>query len=263
MDLKKVLDEVSGFIKLHGDRVYEHWDEVTVAEEKDAVDISTNFDVEIEKLFAEFVSVHFPEHGFKGEELSELNREGEYVWHIDPIDGTKYFIKGVPLWGLTLALVKGDEPVLGVIYNPVAKQLYTAYQGGGAFMNEKKLEINPETDPAKVQLVWDLTTWKYEWEKYKDKLTGASAQLMSTFYRVRALGNGAYSLAWLAQGLFGAYADPYRHKDKFVDIAAGVLIAKEAGAAVYRNPLGNDLEQLIIAKSELIDVIRPIIELKA
>ncbi len=260
-DLKNILDEVTTFIKFHGDRVFDHWQELTIDASKDGVDVTTNFDIEIEKKFAEFVKEHYPDHGFVGEEDQELNRTAEYIWHIDPIDGSKFFAKYVPLWGLTLALVKDGEPLVGVIYNPVSKQLYSAYKGGGAFLNDAPLKVPAEKDPAKLQMVWDLTTWKYEWEKYQDQFASMLGVLIKKFYRVRALGNGAYSLAWQAQGMFGAFVDPYRHASKFVDIAAGVLITQEAGATFYRHPLGNDMEQIIVASPEIIELVKPIIKL--
>lgn len=262
MNLQSILDEVSAFAKYHGDRVYERWEEHDIAKmDSDNVDVTTNFDIEIERAFAKFVIANYPDHGFRGEELTELNREGEYIWHIDPLDGTKYFAKGVPLWGTTLALVKGETPVLGIVYNPTTKQMYRAAEEIGSFLNDSLMRIEEPAETNRLQIAMDLTTHKYDWDNLQDKLCDIQSKLMQHFYRVRMLGNGAFALAWLAQGMFGAYVDPYRHRKKFVDVAAGYIIAAEAGAVHKRIALQDEMEQLIVAHPKLINTIEELIRL--
>lgn len=265
MNYAKILEELKTFIVEQGDKVYAGWENLKVVSSYDlGADMTTNFDKQIEKSFSEFVDKNFPQHGFRGEEFPELNRDAEYVWNIDPIDGTKYFARGIPFWSVTAALVQGENPLLGIVYDPVSRIIYEGFQDGGAYINGQKLIYNPtkEVDPKKLQVSVDLTTWKYDWDSLQDQLALTVTNLMKTFYRVRMFGAGAYSLSWLAQDMFGAYVDPYRHKKKFVDLAAGMIIAKEAGADIYRVNLDKEMEQIIIASPELIELIKPLIALQ-
>lgn len=263
MDKEAILNEVTAFITYQGDRVFRNWAQFDIAKiAVDNVDVTTNFDIEIEREFYELVSKKFPEHGFVGEELHELNKDAELKWHIDPIDGTKYFAQGIPLWGITLALVQNETPILGLIYNPTTKQLYRAAKGLGAYLNDSKLQFKSGIETSKLQLALDLTTRKYDWDNLQDRLGEIVSQLMKDYYRVRMFGNGAYALAWLAQGMFGVYVDPYRHTDKFVDIAAGIIIAEEAGASYERINLGNSMEQIVVANQRLFDDLKKTISLK-
>lgn len=264
-ELHSYLDVASQFILDQGGRVVEEWEKVTISHWKEqGRDLSTNFDEEIEQQFAALIKRKFPEHGFRGEEFAELNRKGELVWHIDPIDGTKYFAKGIPFWSITVALVQAKEPLVGLIYNPVAKQLYYAYQGGGAYLNSKKLTVEPQTDLGQAQIAYDFPVSEafhkyYNASSLAKKLSAAEfcqamykheAQLRGRAFRVRDLGSAAFSLAWLAQNLFAGYIVPAQPGAKFVDVAAGLLIAQEAGAKLYRHDISADLYQLVVAASD-------------
>lgn len=282
--LQSYLDTVSQFIIDQGARVVSEWDQAMMTHFKEGgADVSTNFDEEIELRFAELVEKKFPEHGFKGEEFKELNREAELTWHIDPIDGTKYFARGIPFWNITVSLVQGHEPLLGLIYNPVAHQIHYAYKGGGAFVNRTTLKVSSGIELKKAQIVFDFPLMtslqqRYEearsgefdpevvspydhdfklakqhsWEDFRSGVIKREGELRLKAYRVRDIGSAAYSLAWLTQGLFAGYVVPGQPSEKFVDVAAGLLIAQEAGASVYRRYLSPDLYQLVVASDDQI-----------
>ncbi|MCA9386138.1 hypothetical protein KC717_05820, partial [Candidatus Dojkabacteria bacterium] len=148
---------------------------------------------------------------------------------MDPIDRTKFFAAGIPSWVVTIALTKGEEGKLGFIYNPNSQQLYSAIQGEGAYLNNERIELNKELDPAKLQVAID-TFQKFDDEDFYQEILTLNNKLVDTFYRVRALGTGALSLAWLSQGFFGAYVDYARKTSKQIDVVGGLLIASEAGA---------------------------------
>lgn len=262
MDLKKILAEVSEFVREKGDYVYNNWHNMTIDKLKDnGADVCTNFDKEVEKVFHDYVAVNYPDYGFRGEENPEYNKDGEYVWMIDPIDGTKFFAAGIPLWCLTLALVdKGGDGLLGVIYNPISKQLYSASKNNGAYLNGSKIELGKEADITKLQVSIDISATKLGELDFTDRCNTIVTRLENNFYRARLLGSGATSLAWLSQGFFGAFVDPVRPTAKLVDTAGGLCIAKEAGAEIVRSEIEPGVFQTIVAREKVVNRILEIID---
>jgi myo-inositol-1(or 4)-monophosphatase len=253
INLQATLEKVSKFIVSKGDAAFRSWSEITLDRHLDGVDISTNFDKSIEKEFSDYILANFPDHGFKGEEMPELDRPSDLIWYIDPIDGTKYFGAGIPLWSTTLALVCEGEPLLGVIYNPVSSQLYTAIKGCGAFLNNKKIEISTEHNISKLQVFFDLGSTSYQSPKLHEEANRIFPILHKNFYRTRMIGNGSLTLSWIANGFGAVMYDFARLDAKYVDIAGGLLIAKEAGAEIKEISLENGLTRRIIAHLKAIE----------
>jgi myo-inositol-1(or 4)-monophosphatase len=262
MDLNKVCEMAVEFVKSAGDSALVNWNNISIEKHIDGVDVTTSTDKKIEKDFFEFVQKNFPETGFKGEEFQELNKEGEYYWMIDPIDGTKFYAAEIPFWTVTVALVYKDEPVVGIIYNPVSNQLYSAIKGKGAYLNGKQIHVTSESNISKVQVSLDMAINSEQFIERSEKITQMLDRLYASVYRVRSLGAGAISLSWLAQGFFGAFVDPYRKSSKFVDVYGGLLIAQEAGAVVYKHKLEGeeDLYSSIVGNKEIVEQLIPIIE---
>jgi len=271
LNLSEYRQFAKDFILSAGAKALAAYGNVTIAKTEDGGrNVSTNLDQEIEQAFSELVLKTYPDHGFQGEEFKELNRPGELMWYIDPIDGTKWFAKEVPLWCVVIALVQGDKPIVGLIYNPVSGQLYEATLGGGALLNDKKIAVMSETDPSRVQVSFDFSVSdkvvdlydadfaaasECSWNEYRQDVYMNLIKLHNISYRVRDIGSGALALAWLAQGFFGGYVSPLNHKDKIVDISAGLLIAQEAGARVQFLKLSPNLHAIFVgATPELLTV---------
>lgn len=239
---------VVDFVTAAGDDALRRWADSKVVALKDGGrDVATDLDQKIEREFYDLCGEYFAEHGFKGEEFPELVRDGVsgYTWHIDPIDGTKYFASEIPLWSVTVSLVKDIEPLFGVIYNPVSKQLYWAEKGKGAYLNGKRLAIRADTEPKAMQLAVDFFMHQDSADK-KLQQDALLSKLFDKFYRVRSLGTGSLSLAWLAQGHFGAYLSWGQTINKFSDIAAGIVIAEQAGATIHIKRLGDGTMAVIV-----------------
>ncbi len=259
--LSEYLKQAEAFVLKSGREALEKWKDVVISKSKEGgADVTTLMDEKIEKEFAEFVLENFPEHGFMGEEFQELNRDAEYVWVIDPIDGTKFYAADVPLWGVTVALMKGREAVLGIIFNPVSGNMYKAYKGGGAFVNDRQIHVREHYDCQKSQIVWDLGVKGDEKGRVIDELSPVLIGLMKEFYRVRNFGLGTMSLAWLAKGFFGGYVAPRMHKEKIVDIGGGMIIAREAGAEVSIEDVKGDCMRVIVGKKEVAERIKQVFE---
>ena len=161
----------------------------------------------------------FPHYGWLSEETKDSpdRLSKERVWIVDPLDGTKEYIEKVPMWVVSIALVENKEPVLGILYNPVKEELFSAVKGEGAKLNGERVSCSTETDPFQmVSLNSRTETRDGLWLPYKDK-----------FKELKGIGSVAYKL-----GLTGAAkADIFatlRPKNEW-DICAGNCIINEAG----------------------------------
>lgn len=194
------------------------------------VDLNTELDEKIELDIYNSLSKEFPELGFHLEEHQDLNnQEKEFTCFIDPIDGSKYFAKKVPFFAISVGVLKGKEPVLGVIYNPISNQLYSGAEGIHTTLNGKEVEVSKETNPQSAMISVDLASHKENWDSEKDWMNEKLSDLINTFGKVRLLGNGALSCAWTATGGLDAFVSLWGHGSKPFDIMAGKALIKYAG----------------------------------
>jgi myo-inositol-1(or 4)-monophosphatase len=160
-----------------------------------------------------------PEFGWLSEETvdSPDRLSKERVWVVDPLDGTKEFIEGVPQFVVSIAIVENGEPILGVLYNPVTKDIFTAAQGEGAFLNDEPVHcVTKDSIGDMVILNSRSETRRGLWEPFAD-----------TFGELRAIGSVAYKLGLTAAGKADIFAS-LRPKNEW-DICAGNCIINEAG----------------------------------
>ena len=166
-----------------------------------------------------------PEAGFITEEGSAGHTDEQYVWVVDPLDGTTNFIHGFAPYAVSIALCKGREIVVGVVYEIVSDECFYAWQGGGAWVNEKPLHVGKnEINDALLCL-----QLPYNSDAYKPVIK----QLIDHFYgdvgSIRMIGSAAIALCYVAAGRLDAYAERYIGQ---WDYMAGALIVKEAGGRV-------------------------------
>src|SRR3990167_2758131 len=102
----------------------------------------TRADIEAEKLIRKILSKNFPDHGIIGEELPPVNPGAKYQWVIDPIDGTKSFVRRLPFWSTLLALLQNGEPIIGISYSPCDNEMFTAEKDKGTFLNCKRQRVS-------------------------------------------------------------------------------------------------------------------------
>ncbi|MFW5702508.1 MAG: inositol monophosphatase family protein [Candidatus Dojkabacteria bacterium] len=256
MNLEESLKFAEEFAYKEGDRVLSEWSNVSISKTKeDGADLATNFDRELEKKFYEMVREAYPGTGFYGEEFPELIKEAEYVWTVDPIDGSKPFAAGVPMWCTTISLLKNGSPVLGLVYNPVSRQMYKAIKGNGSYLNGKRLSVKVTGANHTLQVASDQSmSFSQLSEIGKDiYIRDKFKQIQDNFYRQRILGTGTLSVAWVAQGYFSGYFDPYRPDAKMIDIYAPMLIAEEAGAKVHVAEVDKGYYAVVIASPSVFD----------
>jgi myo-inositol-1(or 4)-monophosphatase len=141
----------------------------------------------------------------------------EYVWVVDPIDGTKEFIEGVPNFVVSIGLVQNGNPILGVLFNPVTKEIFTGLKNSGAYLNGEKINCN------KVLKISDMAILNSRSESKR----GLWDRFNNTFGSLKAVGSVAYKLGLIAAGKSDIFAS-LRPKNEW-DICAGNCIINEAG----------------------------------
>lgn len=176
-------------------------------------------DAEVETLIRTRLREAFPNDSFYGEEGG--GEFGEDVWVVDPIDGTANFVRGIPLFCISLAFVRAGSGQIGIIYDPVHNELYAARRGAGATLNGQPMHVSGLTDirQATIEAGWStrLPPDPYTSLVQVIKLQGAG---------VRRGGSGALALAYVADGRIDAYCE--LHMNSW-DALAGLILVQEAG----------------------------------
>ncbi|MEV8638029.1 inositol monophosphatase family protein [Streptosporangium sp. NPDC051023] len=193
-------------------------------------DMATEVDYAVEHAVRDFLSRETPEVAFLGEEEGgPADVRGGLMWALDPIDGTANFLHDIPLCGVSLGLIDRDLPCLGVIDLPFLGARYSAAEGHGAQRNGQEIRTSQTGDlSAAVVAIGDYAVGDDAAEKNRLRLA-LTHQLAARVQRVRMFGSAAVDLAWVAEGKLDANI---MLSNKPWDTAAGVLIAREAGATV-------------------------------
>lgn len=176
-----------------------------------------------------------PEAGFITEEKT-INKTGErYTWIIDPLDGTTNFIHGLPVYSVSIALQEYDELVLGVVYEINQDECFYAWKGAPAYLNGKEIKVSKAPKIADTLLATGFPYYNFEQQQaYINLFT----ELMRSCHGLRRLGSAAVDLAYTACGRFDGY---YEYNLNSYDMAAGIVIVRQAGGEVCNFSGGTDL----------------------
>lgn len=218
--------------------------EKQVAEKGDHGDLVTLVDTLAEDAILKAILSRFPDHQIRSEETGWTGEEGDWLWLVDPLDGTNNYAVGLPVYGVSITLIYRKEPVLGVIYESHLDQLYVAEKGKGSTCNGRPLSITKSPALSKMTVGWIQGH-----HVQKDGRAMALKHQMDAGFK-RVLRLWAPSIQWcmLARGDLDAIV---LYNSEGDDLYAGILMAKEAGAAVIdfqgRDFEGMDSEPYIIA----------------
>ncbi|KAL2715355.1 inositol monophosphatase 3-like isoform X1 [Vespula squamosa] len=191
----------------------------------------TNFDCQIEALLINALSKEFPDHKFIAEETTGLSMLPELTdsptWLIDPIDGTVNFLHSFSQYCISVGLAICKEMVLGIIYNPITSELYTAKKGQGAFLNEKPIRVSKSTELKKSLLMFEVGILRIC--KKRDIILARFLALIDSCQSIRNVGSATLSMAYVAKGIIDCF-----HMDGLQpwDVAAGIIIVAEAGGTL-------------------------------
>lgn len=192
-------------------------------ETKGAHDFVTYVDKTSELKIVKELSIIFPEAGFVAEEDKSLKINSEYNWIIDPLDGTTNFIHRIPLFSISIALMKKDEVVLGVIYEPNLDELFYAWKGSPAYLNQLPIQVS-RTKYLNDSLFATGFPY-YDYSKMQAYL-GVFEHMLRNSRGLRRLGSAAVDLAWVACGRLDGFFEYGLHP---WDVAAGSFIVQQAG----------------------------------
>ncbi|MEJ5226743.1 inositol monophosphatase family protein [Thermodesulfovibrio sp.] len=226
--MKSAINVAIEAAKLAGKIIKENIGTITKEDitQKSISDYVTKFDLQAERAIIEKIKTHFPEHQFMAEESSNKIKKAEYMWIIDPLDGTTNFIHGFPVVAISIALMFKEEVVVGVVYDPLRDEIFYAEKGSGAFLNDEKIEVSTIKDPS---LALIATGFPFRNKHYIDDYMKIFRELLYSVSDLRRPGAAALDLCYVAcgrvDGFFEFALSPW-------DIAAGTVIIKEAGGVV-------------------------------
>lgn len=225
MDLGKICEQVRATATIAGAFLVEQQQLVLQADIrfKDTNSLVTYVDETCERLLVEQLSAILPGAAFLTEEGTVGAEEGTWQWIIDPLDGTTNFLHHLPIFSISIALKHEGKLVLGVIYDPVRKEMFYAWEGGGAWLNGQSIRVSA-TENLKEALV--ITGFPYHDYNQLDAYLASLKLLMQGTRGIRRLGSAAIDLAYVACGRFDTF---YEYHLSAWDIAAGMVLVKEAG----------------------------------
>jgi len=219
--MSKIIDTAVQAAKQAGDFLLDNFGKVSNIEKKGDRDFATNLDKEAEKIIIDKVKGKFKEHGIIAEESGKDNPDKDYLWIIDPLDGTHNFMRNIDIFGVSIGIVHKQEFIAGVIYMPKDKELYTAEKGSGAYKNGKKISVSSNSDLKDCSISFDSSI------RYSPKIMlDTLGKLAKEVFNVRMFGSSARILSYVAEGKLDFAVEFH---DRPWDFAGGVCIIEEAG----------------------------------
>ena len=189
----------------------------------------SNADTKAEKIIIEELMKAKKNYSIISEEDgSKINSDSENVWIIDPIDGTSNFLHGIPHFAISIALKSNNEIISGLIYDPIKDEMFYAEKNSGAFFNNKRIKVSKKKEIENCLFA-----------------TGGKEKIISGFI-TRKTGSAALDMAYVAAGRYDGY---FQNNLNLWDVAAGIIIIKEAGGIVNEINLSNHSNIKIIASS--------------
>lgn len=189
-------------------------------------DFVSYVDKSAEMQLVETLSKLLPESGFIAEEGTSKKKGETYNWIIDPLDGTTNFIHGIPCFAISIALMRNEELILGVIYEINLDECFYAWEGSNAFLNGKEIHVSKAATLADSLIATGFPYYDYT---RMDDYMKLFNYFMKHTHGLRRLGSAATDLAYVACGRFDGF---YEYSLQSWDVAAGAFIVKQAGGKV-------------------------------
>jgi myo-inositol-1(or 4)-monophosphatase len=198
-------------------------------EKKGAIDLVTQIDRDVEQMFRALVAERFPDHAVLAEEFEiggDRQREAEYTWVFDPVDGTTNYAHGLPIFCCACSLEQRGQPIVSAIYDPSRRELFTAERGRGAWLNGAPMRVSGADAVIDALLV---TGFPYSVQTDGGYLLALFGDFIRQARAVRRLGSAAIDMAYVAAGRFDGF---WEVKLNPWDVSAGALMVEEAGGQV-------------------------------
>ena len=190
-------------------------------------DFVTSADKRTEKILIEELLKAHPDYGIITEETGLINKSNaKNRWIIDPIDGTMNFMNGIPQFAISVGYEENGEIKCGVIFNPIMNEMFCAEKGNGAFLNNSRIRVS---NKKRIKDALIVTGGPKGASKIKRKIFSEYIAVSKSVSNVRKFGSAALDMAFVACGRFDGY---WQRELNYWDIAAGIIILKEAGGFV-------------------------------
>lgn len=266
----RIAREAGGILRRGLTQIEAERGRVGVQYKSSETDPVTEFDHRSEAFIVDALQSAFPDHRIVGEEggiyefriendelrnsaadaalSAQATRNSEFEWHVDPLDGTVNFAHGFPIFSVSLGLLDHGEPILGVVYNPMSDELFAAAGGRGATLNDTPIRVSPTPTLSRSLL---NTGFPYDRRTSAENNFQHFLAFQRTAQEVRRVGSAALDLCTVACGRMDGY---WELKIQPHDIAAGIVIVREAGGVVTDFDGNNDMFQCrrIVASNGLI-----------
>jgi myo-inositol-1(or 4)-monophosphatase len=194
--------------------------------QKGVIDLVTEFDKRSEEVILSFLQQEFPDHSILAEESGRNETISEYQWLIDPLDGTTNFAHGIPIFSVSIGLLRNNVPLVGVVYDPFRDEMFSGELGHGATLNNEPIHVSSRADLGQAVI---STGFPYDVRTNPRNNLAQFAQFQLRTQAVRHLGSAALDCTWTAMGRLDGYwefgVQPW-------DIGAGALIVLEAGGRI-------------------------------
>ena len=209
-------------------------------------DFVSSADKRTEKTIIEELQKAHPEYGIITEETGIINKSNiKNRWIIDPIDGTMNFLNGIPQFAISIAYEENNEIICGVIFNPITNEMFCAEKGNGAYLNNSRIRVSNKKKLKDALLV---TGGPKGASKIKNKIYSEYINVSNNVSNVRKFGSAALDMAYVACGRFDGY---WQRELNYWDIAAGVIILREAGGFIdfFEDDISYPLKKNILASN--------------
>ena len=194
-------------------------------EYKGGVDLVTAADRRSEAFIVERLGTYFPQHAIVGEEGTRREADSGYCWYVDPLDGTTNFAHRYPCFAVSLALVRGEEILAGVVHDPVRGETFHAAAGEGAWLNQKRIRVSATERLTESLLATGFPTRK----RHESPNIHYYYRFTLLSHGVRRDGSAALDLCYVAAGRFDGF---WEFDLQSWDVGAGILLVREAGGVV-------------------------------
>lgn len=197
-------------------------------DKKGVIDLVTEIDLEVERMFRALIADRFPEHDVLAEEMGQTREGASHRWVFDPLDGTTNYAHGIPIFCATVALEIDRVPTVAAVYDPNRRELFTAERGVGAWLNGEPLRVS-----SPKALLESVLVTGFPYDVRNPRRLQETVALFAAFLRearaVRRLGSAAIDLCWVAAGRMEGF---WETALKAWDVMGGALIVEEAGGRV-------------------------------
>ncbi|MCX7845480.1 MAG: inositol monophosphatase [Dictyoglomaceae bacterium] len=245
--MKEILNIAENIVKEAGKILLKYFYEEKDIKLKSISNLITKGDRLSEEKIIELISKNFPNHSILSEEKGDIKKESNYQWIIDPLDGTTNYAHNNPYFSISIALKRENNIILGIIYDPIREELFSAIKGKGAFLNRERIKVSEVKDLKDSLLAFGLP-----YELTMDEKNFISfINLSRRSHGIRRIGSAALELAYVSCGRLDGY---WSKRLNPWDFSAGLLLVEEAGGKVtdFNNNIVPFKETSIVASNGLI-----------